>query len=76
MKRQNIDLRKVRRRCMGFCGRTRSQPSVYPGPWLELFHQEVFAADEATAQAERGQGARVPSWRAKLSRSWTRAFEV
>jgi hypothetical protein len=24
--------------------------------WLELFHQEVFAADEATAQAERGQG--------------------
>jgi hypothetical protein len=24
--------------------------------WLELFHQEVFAADEATVQAERGQG--------------------
>jgi hypothetical protein len=39
------------------CGalRPRAQPAERVS-WLELFHQEVFAADEATAQVEQGQG--------------------
>jgi hypothetical protein len=40
---------------VGLCGHAPSQLSVYIS-WLELFHQEAFAADEAMAQTERGQG--------------------